>query len=101
MYLVFTANNIYIRIVNPEMPNNNLGYIAANGQLNVRPMFFNFLPEGIIGEVENFEWIDGPGMHGGVNDYMHTNHFASLFHVLVFFKGLAIQLDEQIDFHLN
>lgn len=99
MDLLFTQNNNYIKITNMGDYQNNIGIISPiDGQLSVKPELYKILEES--GLAIHFEWIDGPGRHGGVNDYRHTNHFASLFHVLVFFKGLAIQLDEQIDFHL-
>lgn len=88
MELRWTEEQTYIRIVDPISPNNNLGYISpGNGQLSVRPNLWDLINE--AGLAEEFEWNDGPGAHGGVQDYRHTLNHVSRNHSIDFIRRVC------------
>jgi len=71
-----TAQDTYFRIVDPEDPTQNWGIVSpASGQLAVRPTLRHYLKSAeTYGEKE---WNSGPGRHGGVSDYEHSDGFTS------------------------
>ena len=72
--ITWTAERSYIRIVDPESPDNNWGIISpADGQLAVRPPLRHLLMR--AGTYAEKTWSDGPGCHGGVPDYQHSDDF--------------------------
>ena len=72
--ITWTAERSYIRIVDPESRDNNWGIISpTKGQLALRPTLRDLLIRaGTYGEKT---WGDGPGRHGGVQDYQHSDGF--------------------------
>ena len=72
--ITWTAERSYIRIVDPENRVNNWGIISpADGQLSVRPPLRHLLMR--AGTYAEKTWSDGPGCHGGVPDYQHSDDF--------------------------
>jgi len=72
----WTEERSYIRIVDPGDAAQNWGYISPrNGQLSARPVLYDMINSSAHGR--DLAWQLGPGQHGGVKDYHHTDVFQS------------------------
>lgn len=73
----YTEDKSYIRIINSNFPDNNIGYISENdGQISVKEELMNLID--CVGLGVLFEWSNGCGKHGGSGYAAHTVNTKSL-----------------------
>lgn len=87
----YTEDKSYVRIVNINYPNNNIGYISENdGQISVKHELMDLIRS--VGLDLLFDWRDGCGKHGGNGYAFHTVNTNSLF-CSIYFIERVIQLN--------